>query len=147
MLLSSGEFASLRQPPIVRLCRSACLPCLLALVKPLLALSLPLLSPQAFDAYLRELTTKLGRHIEDLEDVKALVAVLREVGWMYVAASSCCQCAGMCCYGLLMYTKLFAAGLPRQQASSDTCTLQFLPVRCFAGARIRGQRGRCSGPH
>lgn len=35
---------------------------------------------QAFDAYLRELTAKLGRRIEDLDDVKALVAALREVG-------------------------------------------------------------------
>lgn len=43
---------------------------------------LPLLLPpgkQAFDQYLRELTARLGRRIEDLDDVKAVVAALREV--------------------------------------------------------------------
>ncbi|PSC73956.1 flagellar outer dynein arm heavy chain gamma [Micractinium conductrix] len=33
----------------------------------------------AFDQYMRELTQRLGRRVEDLEDVKAVVNVLREV--------------------------------------------------------------------
>lgn len=36
-------------------------------------------SPQAFDQYLRELTARLGRRVEDLDDVRAVVAALREV--------------------------------------------------------------------
>lgn len=69
--------------------------------------------PQAFDAYLRELTSKLGRRVEDLEDVKALVAVLREV-W---SCSRCCslltavvtaaRCAGSC-----QCSREFVATLP-----------------------------------
>jgi hypothetical protein len=34
---------------------------------------------QAFDQYLREATQRLGRRIDDLDDVKAVVAALREV--------------------------------------------------------------------
>ena len=34
---------------------------------------------QAFDTYMRDTTAKLGRKIEDLEDVHAIMPVLKEV--------------------------------------------------------------------
>lgn len=77
---------------------------------------------QAFDAYLRELTTRLDRRIEDLEDVKALVAVLREVGgWPGVEGM-----AGRCRASAAAVPRC-AEGLPCQQR---TLPARALPLAC-----------------
>ena len=38
---------------------------------------------QVFDAWMRDALTKLARKVEDLEDVKFLMAVLQKVRWAY----------------------------------------------------------------
>lgn len=107
---------------------------------------------QAFVQYLRELTARLGRRIEDLDDVKAVVAALREV-------------RRRCWVGrpLAFVRRSTAAGhggsgkLPRCCCSSPATPAHIVhqpppPPRALAlylppGARARGQRGRGGGPH
>lgn len=84
---------------------------------------------QAFDQLLRDTTARLGRRIEDLDDVRAVVGALREVRMRGVLPVQCTTGCWTACQG----------DDNSIHAKQNTCTC--------AGLGDGSQRGRIGGAH